>query len=102
MNHSPRYRQFRALLRQIRIEAGLSKEALSKRLGKAATFISKCELGERRVQFLEAFDICENCGVSMEEFCSRLRQPEEFPAPRAARQKKRGPAKRSVRKAVKS
>ena len=47
------YKKFLARLVQARHEAGLKQSDVSKRLGKARSFLSKCELGERRVDFVE-------------------------------------------------
>lgn len=72
MDYSPRYGRFRALLRQIRREAGLSQTRLSSKLRKSQTFVSRSELGERRIDFLETVDFCEACGVSAPDFLLRL------------------------------
>ena len=58
MNYSDRayqkaYKELRARLVQARLEAGLTQVEVSKRMGKAHSFTSKCELGERRVDFVE-------------------------------------------------
>jgi transcriptional regulator with XRE-family HTH domain len=47
------YREFLARLVDARKQAGLTQVEVAKRLGKAHSFISKCELGERRVDFVE-------------------------------------------------
>ncbi len=47
------YKRFLARLVQARREADLTQVAVAKRLGKAHSFVSKCELGERRVDFVE-------------------------------------------------
>ena len=47
------YRRFLARLVLARREAGLTQVEVAKRLGKAHSFLSKCELGERRVDFVE-------------------------------------------------
>ncbi|HWZ98241.1 MAG TPA: helix-turn-helix transcriptional regulator [Candidatus Dormibacteraeota bacterium] len=47
------YRGFLGRLVQARKQAGLTQVEVATRLGKARTFISKCELGERRVDFIE-------------------------------------------------
>jgi transcriptional regulator with XRE-family HTH domain len=73
MNYSPRYGRFRALLRKIREEAGLSQTTLAEKLGKPQTFVSKSELGERRIDFLEMLDFCAACGVTVEQFVERLK-----------------------------
>jgi transcriptional regulator with XRE-family HTH domain len=47
------YKRFLGRLLQARREAGLTQVEVSRRLGKAHSFLSKCELGERRVDFVE-------------------------------------------------
>ena len=47
------YKNFLARLIEARKQAGLTQVEVAKQLGKAHSFISKCELGERRVDFVE-------------------------------------------------
>ena len=47
------YREFIVRLVQARKDAGLTQVAVARKLGKAHSFVSKCELGERRVDFVE-------------------------------------------------
>ena len=47
------YREFLTRLRQARMDAGLLQSEASALLGKSRTFVSKCELGERRVDVIE-------------------------------------------------
>ena len=47
------YRRFLARLIQARRDSGLTQVQVADRLGKARSFVSKCELGERRVDFVE-------------------------------------------------
>ena len=47
------YRGFLAKLLQARKDAGLTQVEVSRRMGKPHSFLSKCELGERRVDFVE-------------------------------------------------
>jgi transcriptional regulator with XRE-family HTH domain len=47
------YKRFLARLVQARRDAGLTQVQVAKRLSKAHSFLSKCELGERRVDFVE-------------------------------------------------
>ena len=47
------YKSFLARLIEARKQAGLTQVDVAKRLGRAHSFISKCELGERRVDFVE-------------------------------------------------
>ena len=65
--HTRRYRAFLALLRQARIDAGLTQVQVAKRLRRTQTWVSKCELGERRVDFVE-----------LEEFASAYNKGLEF------------------------
>jgi transcriptional regulator with XRE-family HTH domain len=89
MDYSPRYGRFRALLRTVREEAGLTQTALAAKLGKPQTFVSKSELGERRMDFLETLDFCAACGIPVSKFSERLKgaaiQPDK------ARTKRRSP-----------
>lgn len=52
--HDPRYESFLKKLRTARKQAGFTQVAAAKRLGKKQAFIWKCEVGERRVDFVEA------------------------------------------------
>ncbi len=47
------YREFIVRLVQARKDAGLTQVQVARKLGKANSFISKCELGERHVDFVE-------------------------------------------------
>ena len=54
---SERHEQLRCILKERRIEAGLTQAELSARLGKPQSFIAKIETAERRVGVLDALDI---------------------------------------------
>jgi hypothetical protein len=92
MEYSPRYGRFRALLRKIRQEAGLSQLALAEKLGKPQSFVSKSEIGERSIDFLETMDFCAACHIPMTRFAERLQQgaPDKRSA---AKQNRHGPRK---------
>lgn len=47
------YKEFISRLVLARKQAGLTQVEVAKRMGKAHSFVSKCELGERRVDFVE-------------------------------------------------
>ena len=66
--HSTRYRAFLARLRQARVAAGLTQEEVAARLGRPQTWVSKCELGERRVDFVEIEDFAAACNKPLEFF----------------------------------
>ena len=52
--YDERYQEFLRRLRKAREDAGLSQCEAARRLGKTQAFIWKCEVGERRVDFVEA------------------------------------------------
>jgi len=47
------YREFRDRLKRARTEAGLTQCEVCTKMGKSSSFISKCELGERRLDYVE-------------------------------------------------
>ena len=58
----------------MRVEAGLRQEEVARELGRPQSFVSNYELGERRLDVLELWEICSVCGVALEVFVSRLEQ----------------------------
>jgi transcriptional regulator with XRE-family HTH domain len=59
------YQRFLARLREARQQAGLTQEEAACRLGKHQSFLSKCESGERRVDFVELLALAELYGVDI-------------------------------------
>jgi transcriptional regulator with XRE-family HTH domain len=53
-------------IRGMRERAGLAQRELGRKLGREHSFISKCELGERRIDIVEFYWICEACGANPE------------------------------------
>ena len=70
--HSARYRVFLARLRQAREEAGLTQAALAEAVMRPQTWVSKCELGERRVDFVELEDLAAALGKPLDWFNTRM------------------------------
>ena len=62
------YKRFLARLVEARREAGLTQVEVAKRLGKAHSFLSKCELGERRVDFVELQQLAKIYGKDISFF----------------------------------
>lgn len=60
---STEYRKICALLREARIRAGLSQQEVGQLLGQHQTFVSKYELGQRRLDVVEFFRICKTLRV---------------------------------------
>lgn len=70
--HSQQSALIREALKQVREKAGLTQRDLCRVLGKEHTFISKCELGERRIDIAEFFWICKACNASPKNETSKL------------------------------
>lgn len=66
--------KLQTLLRQVRVEAGLNQTELAQQLGSPQSFVSKYEMGERRLDLLELRQICRVVGVSLEEFIRRFEE----------------------------
>lgn len=60
------------LLRQIRIEKGLTQLDLANILGQPQSFISKYESGERRIDLIELKFLCNAFGISLIDFVNRF------------------------------
>jgi DNA-binding XRE family transcriptional regulator len=60
------------LLRQAREEAGVLQADLARKLGRKQGFVSKYELGDRRLDVLDVADICDALGISFTEFAKRF------------------------------
>jgi len=65
------YRDFVTRLVQARKDAGLTQVEVANKLGKAHSFISKCELGERRVDFVELQQLAQIYGKDLKYFAIR-------------------------------
>ena len=72
--HTTRYRAFLARLRQARVDAGLTQEEVAAKLGRPQTWVSKCELGERRVDFVEIEDFAAAFKKPLEFFSTKMRR----------------------------
>ena len=70
--HSQYGALIRDALRQARENAGFTQRELCRVLGKEHTFISKCELGERRVDIAEFYLICKACNTSPKKETDKL------------------------------
>jgi transcriptional regulator with XRE-family HTH domain len=68
-----RYKAFLERLRRARLDAGLTQVEVAARVGRPQTWVSKCELGERRVDFVELEDLAAACGKPLTFFRTRAR-----------------------------
>lgn len=62
------YNAFRGRLIKARRDAGKTQVEVNNRMGKSRTFISKCELGERRVDFVELQMLAKIYGKNLSFF----------------------------------
>jgi transcriptional regulator with XRE-family HTH domain len=70
--HSPQAKVLQALLRDKRRAAGLKQSELAARLNVPQSFVSKYEVGERRLDILELRAVCIALGISLVEFIDEL------------------------------
>ncbi|MBU1695033.1 MAG: helix-turn-helix domain-containing protein [Verrucomicrobia bacterium] len=70
--YSPAYQEFIARLRLARKQAGMTQVEVSIKLGKSHSYVSKCELGERRVDFIEALQFAKLYKKPLAFFSRRL------------------------------
>lgn len=90
----PEYQLVLDLIRAVRVEAGLSQQALTERLGRPQTYASDCELGARRMDALQLHQWCVACGTTLTVFAERL----EKALKRGVRAKVEKPPQRVARK----
>lgn len=70
--YSQEYTRFLQLLRAVREEMGITQVELADRLQATQSFVSKCERGERRLDFVEARAWCSALGVPLRDFVQRF------------------------------
>lgn len=83
--HTPEYQALLELLREQRVESGVTQVEVAAALGEAQSFVSKCERGERRIDLIDLLRILRAIGVSPDEFLTELE--ERFPARSDARRR---------------
>ena len=58
-------------LKLARVEAGLTQSEAGIAMQRPQTWVSKCEVGERRVEFVELEDFAATYGKSLDFFVTR-------------------------------
>jgi len=66
--HTPEYRRLTKALRSAREKAGLTQEQVAAKLDTYASFVSKCEAGERRLDVIELTWFCQVYGLDLVSF----------------------------------
>jgi transcriptional regulator with XRE-family HTH domain len=72
--HTDEYAAVLALLREARAAAGLTQVQLAERLGQSQSFVSKAEVGERRLDVIQLRTICEAMGTTLTAFVAKLEE----------------------------
>lgn len=71
--HTVEYQRLCALLKQLRVDAGLTQVQVAERLGEPQSFVSKYESGERRLDVIELKHVAEALGGSFVEVVRALK-----------------------------
>jgi transcriptional regulator with XRE-family HTH domain len=72
MPTSDRYTSLREALIAARREKGLTQSEVAERLGKAQSFVSKYESGERRLDVIEFIEVCQILGIKPASIIRKL------------------------------
>jgi transcriptional regulator with XRE-family HTH domain len=78
--YDPDYQSLILRVREAREEAGLTQEEVAKALDRPLSFVSKCELGERRID-----------PIDLKKFAKLYKKPIEFFYKRPRRSPRAGP-----------
>jgi transcriptional regulator with XRE-family HTH domain len=70
--HAREYHKVISLLRECREAKGLTQKNLADKIGSDQTFISKIEIGERRIDIIELRQICIAMKMTLPEFIEKL------------------------------
>ena len=73
-----------ARLRKARTDAGLRQTDVAERLGTPQSFVSKYEIGERRLDLVELAQVCDALGIELTELVKQFEK-----AARGGRQRSR-------------
>ena len=70
--HRPEYQALLQALRERREAAGLTQTQCSDALGRSQSFMSDVERGNRRLDVIQLFDLCELLGVDAKELIDQV------------------------------
>jgi transcriptional regulator with XRE-family HTH domain len=70
--HAKEYHIVISLLRELREQKQLTQQGLADKIGSDQTFISKIEIGERRVDIIELKYICDALEIELVEFVNQV------------------------------
>lgn len=66
--NNPKQIIFQDMIREARLNAGLTQAKLAQKLGKPQSYIAKYETGERRLDVIELLDILDAIGGDASKF----------------------------------
>jgi transcriptional regulator with XRE-family HTH domain len=66
------YIRLREELKNIRLQADLTQIELSEVLGKPQSYVSKYEIGDRNLDFIEVINVCKACNINPEDFVAKF------------------------------
>ena len=66
------YGKFRKLLEKYRLERNITQSDLAKKLNRPQSFVSKYEIGERRLDVIEFLEIAKQLKINIPEFFKEL------------------------------
>ena len=69
--HKPEYRQMLKRLRQARKDAGMTQVEVAEAMGRPQSYLTKCELGERRIDPIELHEFAQIYGKPISYFLPR-------------------------------
>lgn len=67
------YERFQQMLVEARKKSGLSQQEVADRLGRPQTYVSKCELGTRRMDVVEFMELAQAVGFDPVVFIRKFR-----------------------------
>jgi transcriptional regulator with XRE-family HTH domain len=68
--YSREHERLVTLLRDLRLDAGLTQTAVARKLRRPQSFVSKYESGQRRLDLVELKAVCEALGTDLVSFVS--------------------------------
>lgn len=69
---SKHYETLLRTLKQVRRDQGLTQTDVARRFGAHASFVSKCESGERRIDVVELAEFCRIYQMTLHDFLKRV------------------------------
>lgn len=92
--HRPEHKILAMMLRELRLEAGLTQVEAAEGLGISQTGLSDVEIGERGIDFLFVVDACRLYDMPLEDFLAGFKKAlgrKAKAAPRIVRRDKKRP-----------